>query len=287
MTDSSVPPVSNPDPTSSPEQKASEQKVSGQNSSIVGQRRHFYFNDNGQPAYQLHDLSGDDFLNPQPGDEFFHGEVHDQSVRTLAGMLQHHYRYSPTISVHLKPKLIWPEALLAQPMPDVVLMSHLSEPFRHRPILDLAAEQRAARAAGEASGEVTVRAIFEVTSPLLAEYDLETKRTLYARANVAEYWIIDTGLRPDQEQPHFTVVGYQLQEGTYAPIPANSENRWESPACRLWLSVSSDHQSFQLGDLRTGNPLPMPADDDDPSISAQGEATRRAQSIADQLKFSP
>lgn len=252
---------------------------------IVGQRNVFYFNDNGQPAYQSYDLTADDFMNPQAGDEFFHGETHDRAVRILASMLHYHYRYSPTVSTHIKPKIVWADASLAQPIPDVVLVNNLSDPQRHRPVLDLTAEKPAEQAIGPATEQVTLRALFEVTSSLLAQVDLETKQTLYARANVPEYWIIDTGLRPDQEQVNFAILGFQLQDGRYTPIPAQSNGRWESPTCRLWLAVSPDHQSFQLGDLRTGKAFPEPADEDNPSIAAQSEADRRAQSIANQLKL--
>src|SRR5688572_12548737 len=103
---------------------------------IVGHRRLFYFNDNGQPAYQSYDLTPEDFLNPHAGDEFFHGEIHDRSARILSSMLHYHYRYSPTASVHIRPKVVWPDAALAQPMPDVVVVNHLSDPQRQRPILD-------------------------------------------------------------------------------------------------------------------------------------------------------
>jgi Uma2 family endonuclease len=247
---------------------------------IVGQRRLFYFNDNGQPAYQVYELTAEDFLNPQPGDEFFHGELHDRSARILSSMVHHHYRYSPTASVQLKTKLVWPDPALAQPMPDVVVVNNLSDPQRQRPVIDFVAEQAASD-----EGEVSVRAIFEVTSPLLAEADLATKLALYEHAGVPEYWIIDSGLRPGNEQPFFTILGYQLQEGRYQPIAPKSENRWESKACRLWITLSPDQQSFQLGDLRTGAPFPILAEDDDPSISTQAEANRRAQSIADQLKL--
>jgi Uma2 family endonuclease len=166
-------------------------------------------------------------------------------------------------------------------MPDVVIVNNLSDPQRPRPILDLAAE----KSAGDSEGEISVRAIFEVTSPLLAEHILETKRLLYERAKVSEYWIIDTGLRPDSERVRFDIVGYLLHNDHYELIESKRAGHWESRGCRLWLAVSTDRQSFQLGDLRTGNAFPMPSDDDDPSISAQAEASRRAQSIADQLKL--
>jgi Uma2 family endonuclease len=246
----------------------------------VGQRRLFYFNDNGQPAYQVYDLTAEEFLNPQTGDEFFHGELHDRSARQLASMLQYHYRYSPSASVHIRPKVVWPDPALAQPMPDAVIVNNLNDSQRQRPILDLQAEQQAS-----VEGEVTLRAIFEVTSPLLAEVDLETKRALYERAGVSEYWIIDTGQRPQSDHAAYDILGYRLEGESYHPIAPTGDGRWESKACRLWLTVSADRQSFQLGDSRTGNALPIPSDDEDPSISAQAEADRRAQSIADQLKL--
>lgn len=250
---------------------------------IVGQRRLFYFNDNGQPAYQVYDLTVEDFLNPQTGDEFYHGEVHDRTVRVLANMLLYHYRYNPNNSVHIRSKLVWPDSTLDQPMPDIVIVSNLSDPLRQRPILDLVAEQ-----AASIEGEVSVRAIFEVTSPLLVNIDLETKRTLYESAGVTEYWIIDTGLRPEQgpgqQSVAFDILGYRLDGATYRPIQPVSKGRWESKACRVWLTVSSDRQSILLGDLRTGNAFSIPSDED-PSISTEAEASRRAQSIADQLKL--
>ncbi len=214
------------------------------------------------------------------GDEFFLGDVHDRCARQLAGMLLHHYRYSPVASVHLRPKLIGPDRSLPQPTPDVVVVNHLLEPHRSRPAIDLPLEQ-----AANSEGEVAIRAIFEVTSPRLADVVLETKRALYERLGASEYWVIDTGLRPEIAQPRLNIVGYELRDGVYQPIKPTSERRWESKACRLWLSVSDDRQSVQLGDLRTGKLLPMPADGEDPSISTQAEAARRAQSIAGQLKL--
>ena len=248
---------------------------------VVGQRKIFYFNDNGQPAYQIYELSAADFLNPQADDEFFHGEAHDRSVRLLSSMVHHHYRYSPTASVHIRPRIIWRDTSLDQPMPDVVVVNYLSDPLRLRPVLDLATEQDAPGV----EGEVSIRAIFEVTSPLLAAVDLEAKRALYERAGVPEYWIFDSGLRPEQDQVRFTINGYRLQDGRYQTFAPNAQGRFESKACRLWLAPSDDQSGFVLGDLRTGNPLPMPAEDDDPSISAQAEARRRASSIADQLQL--
>jgi Uma2 family endonuclease len=247
---------------------------------FVGQRRLFYFNDNGQPAYQVYALTADDFLNPQTGDEFFHGALHDRSARILASMLLHHYRYSPNTSVHIRPKMRWQDPSLAQPMPDVVIVNNLSDPQGQRPTLDLEAEQSASM-----EGEVAVRAIFEVTSPLLAEVDLEIKRTLYERAGVGEYWIVDTGMRSETDSTNFNLLGYRLEGDLYRPIEQTGDSRWESQACRLWFTISPDRQSFQLGDLRTGKALPIPSDDEDPAVSTQAEASRRAQSIADQLKL--
>jgi hypothetical protein len=248
--------------------------------SLIGQRRVFYFNDNGQPAYQVYDLTIDDYLNPQLGDDFFLGEAHDHFVRIVGGMLLYHYRYSPSASIHIRPKLIGSDRSLAQPIADVVVVNNLVEPQRPRPTLDLPQEEAAAT-----DGPVSLRAIFEVTAPLVADVILDTKRSVYERLGASEYWVIDTGLRFGADQLRLDVFGFQLREGTFQPIAPVGDRRWESKACRLRLEVSEDRQSLQLGDLRTGTPLPMPADDEDPGLSTQAEATRRAQSIAGQLKL--
>lgn len=251
----------------------------------VGERRHFYFNENGQPAYQIQELTSDDFLNPYPGDTFFHGELHDRIVRALGSLLRHHYRYSLNTSVQMQPKVLWPDPALAQPMPDVVVVSNLSDQLQPRATLDIAAEQAASQANPSIEGDVTIRAIFEVTSPQLAIIDLETKHSIYQRANITEYWIIDTGLRPESNQPAISIIGYRLQDGQYHPITPSALGRWESKVCRLWLATIAEAPYIQIGDLRTGAAYPPPADDENPIISAQSEANRRAQNIADQLNL--
>lgn len=234
---------------------------------VVGQRRVFYFNDAGQPAYRVYDLTAVDFLNAQPGDEFAHGEAHDRLLRRVGALLRYQHRFSPNVTVHLQPKLIWPDPTLDQPMPDMVLVNDLTEPLRHRPTLDLAAEG------------VTLRAVVEITSPLLADQDHTAKAALYAHAGVPEYWIIDPASGDAPPQLH----GYLLEGASYRPIAPNAEGKLESRACRVWFQVIDGE--VYLGDLRTGKPLPPPAEDDDPTLSAQAEAARRAQSIAGQLNL--
>jgi len=264
---------------------------------IVGQRRIFSFNAAGQPAYQEIDLTPADFLNPQPGDVFFHGDLHAQLVKRVGAYLRHHFRYSPSASVHLHTKLVWPDPILDQPMPDVAVINDLPDPHTPRPVIELGRDAP------------TARALFEVTSPLLATIDLTDKLARYARAAVPEVWILDTGLRPAQPTfnlgeapppppgrvfnlgeapppvPRLAWLGYQLVNGVYQPIAQEPSGRWVSPACRLWITLSHDADTFLMGDMRTGRPFPPPAEDDDPTLSAQAEANRRAQSIADQLNL--
>ncbi len=240
-------------------------------SPVVGRRRAFYFNDTGQPAYQVYDLLADDFMNPQLGDEFFHGDDHDRMVKRVGGMLRRQHRFSPTLTVHLHPKLIWMDATLDQPMPDIVLVSDLTEPLAHRPVLDLAAER------------ASVRAIVEITSPLLADQDFAAKTALYAKAGVPEYWIVDLGARPETGATALQVFGYVLEQGRYQTVTPGSDGAYPSRAIGVWFKV--EEGTVIIGDLRTGKPVPPPDDDDDPTIATQAEAARRAQSIAGRLKL--
>ena len=103
---------------------------------------------------------------------------------------------------------------------------------------------------------------------------------LYARAGVPEYWIVDP---PAQLGEAPQLQGFLLDNGAYRAAAPAADGRLESRACRVWFKAAAD--DVQVGDLRTGKPLPPPVEDDDPTLAAQAEASRRAQSIAGQLNL--
>ena len=223
-----------------------------------------------QPTYQTTPLTLADFLDPVPGDEFAHGDRHAQDVTRLAAALYVRHRLSPFVHVFVGPKLKWADGRRPQPAPDLVVVGEISEPDRPRAELDLAAEP------------VVVRAVIEVTSPLFAELDLVDKLRVYAAAGIPEYWIVDTGLRPDQSELRYTILGYRLDGDAYKPIAPDAQGNLISPVLRIALQVTADARDYVIADARTGRPIVADADAL-PNFGVRVEATFRAADIASKL----
>jgi Uma2 family endonuclease len=227
-----------------------------------------------QPTYTPIALSPADFLDPEPGDEFVQGDQHDRDVARLAATLHARHRLSPFINVLVGPKLRWADGRRPQPAPDIALVGEIADPERPRAVLDLAEEP------------VTLRAVFEVTAPLFAAGDLVDKLPIYAAAGIPEYWVLDSGLRPDHVDFAYTIVGYRLEGDIYVPISLGAQGSLTSPAARVRFQVAPDGRDFVVADARTGQFI-VPAADDMPGLAARAEAAFRAADIAAKLDLRP
>lgn len=235
---------------------------------LYGRRQVVRYDKTGQPSYSWHPLERADFLNPREGDEFAHGERHDQIVRTLRRLLRYRFRYNPATVVLSQVKLVWDRPDLAQPAPDLTIVTNVSEPERVRTVFDISSEQ------------TWPSCIIEVTSPLFAELDLVEKVAVYAQAGVAEYLIVDPCT-----QPQLAVLGYRLAGDSYAPIEADARGWLWSGANRVWLGVDAADNTVRIYDGRTSQPIVPDPEYDEGAAAARAEATFRAQSIAAQLDF--
>ncbi|HXF61434.1 MAG TPA: Uma2 family endonuclease [Caldilineaceae bacterium] len=232
----------------------------------VGRRQIVTQNVTAQPEYEEVALTAADFLNPQPGDEFFHGEQHDAAVKRLAAILRGLYRYSSFTAVLTGAKIIWLDPALPQPAPDLAVVARVTEPQRPRPTFNVSEEG------------ATPRFILEVTSPHLAEIDRVEKRALYAQAGVQEYFILDlVGNGP-------ALLAYRLEDGVYVPIAPDEQGRLYSAANKAWFMVGANGD-VQVIEARTGAVIEPPENADEPQAAAQVEAAWRAQSIASKLDF--
>jgi Uma2 family endonuclease len=249
---------------------------------VVGRRQIVTHTTTAQPRYTTQDLTPADFLNPQPGDEFFHGDSHAALVAYLARCFRHLYRYSPIVAVLVGAKLIWDDPTLAQPAPDITVVANLTDPQRLRDRLDIAAEG------------ARPRFILEVTSPALASLDLAEKVELYARAGVQEYFIVQPA--PDAQSTAATIIAYRLDQGVYQPLAPDTAGRVYSATNKVWFTADTPQtgaspdshgaHGLRLVEERSGRTLIPPDDhDDEPSAAAQVDATLRAQSIASKLNL--
>jgi Uma2 family endonuclease len=90
---------------------------------------------------------------------------------------------------------------------------------------------------------------FEVTSPTTRRDDVATKRALYARIGVAEYYLYD----PLAEYLHPAFQGYRLEDGEYRAIEPTEDGALVSEALGLRLMLVNDR--LELFDQTTGKRL--------------------------------
>ncbi|MCX6050011.1 MAG: Uma2 family endonuclease [Chloroflexi bacterium] len=246
-----------------------------------GRRQIIKYDKTGQPSYTYLPLTEADFLDPQPGDEFAHGDQHDQDVRRLRRIFQHLYRYNPLIGVFSQLKLDSHVEGEPQPAPDLMVVPNITEPDRPRTVLDVVAE------------ETRPRFVLEVCSPRLAALDLARKAAIYQQAGVAEYFIVDAGLRETASSPvdkntaacHYTITGYRLEQGAYVALTPEADGRIFSKTNKVWIGATPAGDDFIVVDQRTGEPVVPDAEYEDSPAAAHAESTFRAQSIASQLDF--
>ncbi len=246
-----------------------------------GRRQIINYDKTSQPSYTYLPLTQADFLDPQPGDEFIHGAQHDATVRKLRRIFQHVYRYNPLIAVFSRIKLGWNVEGLPQPAPDLMVIPNVTEADRPRTVFDIAEEA------------TRPRFVLEVCSPRLAALDLDKKAAIYQQAGVAEYFIVDAGLREtplaaEDKSPmvgHYTIIGYRLEQGHYVALTPDADKRIFSKTNKVWIGPTPTGDDFIVIDPRTGELVEPNAEYDDSPAAAHAESTFRAQSIASQLDF--
>jgi Uma2 family endonuclease len=113
------------------------------------------------------------------------------------------------------------------------------------------------------------KVIFEMTSPGTQQQDIETKKELYERIEVQEYWLFD----PRGEWIPEKLRGYQLQGEQYAPITDS-----KSIILNLTLNVEDKLIGFYRTD--TGEKLPFPVE----LASALQEETQARLAVEQQLE---
>jgi Uma2 family endonuclease len=93
-------------------------------------------------------------------------------------------------------------------------------------------------------------AVFEVTSRSTRREDLRTKRELYARLGVAEYFLYD----PEAEYLRPPLQGFQLVGATYLPMTPDEAGTLRSQQLKLDLRLDADGL-LQLYNISAGTRL--------------------------------
>jgi len=228
-----------------------------------GYRQVIVQNETAQPTYARQPLQPADFLDPREGDHFEQGPQHDGDVDKLVRILHYHHRHNQYVLVQSHLKLCWPELALPEPRADVAVL-----------VTSADATVPASRP----------RCIIEVTAPRFVAADLEQKPTIYARAGIAEYIIVDANQRTREEAGAYRILGYRLVDGAYQPIEPDERGRIHSAVNRVWIGPNAVGTDFVVTDARTGRPL-APAATIEQDRPAQTQGERRAQELGSALDF--
>lgn len=89
--------------------------------------------------------------------------------------------------------------------------------------------------------------VFEITSRKTRREDVRTKRDLYARLGVAEYYLFD----PEADYLRPALQGFQLTDGAYEPMVTDASGRLHSAALGLKMRLD-DEVRLELYDTVTG-----------------------------------
>jgi hypothetical protein len=89
-------------------------------------------------------------------------------------------------------------------------------------------------------------------SSRIRQTDLEDKVTLYRRAGIQEYLILDCQRRDHR----FRLIGYRLGPYGYQPIQADEESRLLSETTGLWFQVAPDGDHVLMFEYPSGRLLP-------------------------------
>jgi hypothetical protein len=129
---------------------------------------------------------------------------------------------------------------LSQAAPDIALVPNVKQKDAARGTFDVAQEG------------TRPCVVIEVMSPGSAVTDTDHKLTLYERAGIAEYFLIQPHI--ERELPYYSLHGYRLVKGVYRRIPAK-KRRLLSQTLQLWLELADQGRQVRVTEVATGQRL--------------------------------
>jgi Uma2 family endonuclease len=232
-----------------------------------GYRTIITYDKQGKEIYSYKPLTLDDFLDPEEGDLFMQGTLHNEDTDALKSIFRYLYQNGPDTAVFSDLKVLWGIEGLSQPAPDVMVVPNVQNPAQPRPAFDVSEEG------------VRPTFILEVVSPRYRQPDRDKKVAIYEQAGVQEYFIIDSWLQG--EQISYEVLGYRLQDGIYTQIQPNEQGWVFSEVNNVWLGVSEDKKRFFVIDGQTGERI-LTAEE---RAAAEAAARQQAEARIAQLEM--
>jgi len=220
----------------------------------------------GQEVYEQIPLTAEDLLNPQEDDQVPQRNEHFQPIVDLVGSLKTYYAKDPTMGVFGDLIMDWGIPGLSKSAPDIAIVPNVKQKDAARGTFYVAQE-------GTRPGVV-----IEVMSPGSAVTDTDNKLTLYERAGIAEYFLIEPHI--ERELPYYSLHGYRLVKGVYRRIPAK-KGRLLSQTLQLWFEVADQGRQVRVTEVATGRRLLTPIETEEARLAAEARADAEAKARAE------
>ena len=200
----------------------------------------FYFGFRVIPGtnYQVQPLTPEDFLDPQEGDHFMQGELHEEDTERVKSIFRLRYQKASNLKVFSDLKFQWGLPGLSEPAPDVAIVRNIQIKNNYRGTFKVLEEG------------TRPCFVLEVVSPNYVPEDRIKKVELYEKVGIPEYFIIDSRLFGNIVA--YEVVGYRLEGGKYAAIPRDERGWVYSQETDVWLGPTPERDSFVVVDGQTG-----------------------------------
>jgi len=224
-----------------------------------GYRTIIGYDDEGKSVFSYRPLTPDDLLDPEEGDVYMQGNLHEKDVDRLRGIFRYHLRNRENITIYSDIKIIWETGKSENPAPDVSIIADVRDPEKPRGSFCVPEEG------------TKPFFVLEVVSPRYRREDIEKKPEIYRRNGVFEYIIVDPGLKGNEIS--YTVSGYRLIGNRYVRMTPDDRKRIYSRTTDVWVGASESGDRLIVYDGKT-----------DEEILSDGERADKAETRADKAE---
>ncbi|MDM8550771.1 Uma2 family endonuclease [Desulfobacterales bacterium HSG2] len=228
-----------------------------------GYRTIIEYDEDGECVITYRPLTPDDLLDPEEGDVYMLGTLHNRDVERLRSIIRFRLRDREDMTVYSDLKMDWGVEDLPNPAPDISVIRNVRDPDRPRGVFYVSEEG------------VIPCFILEVVSPRYRNADINKKPDIYRRAGVSECFIVDPGLKDDEIS--YTIRGYKLIGNRYVSATPDTRGRFYSKLTDVWLGVSESGDRIIVIDGRTGEELLSDEERADKETEARQIAEARAE----------
>ncbi|MCP3965837.1 MAG: hypothetical protein GY718_05705 [Lentisphaerae bacterium] len=224
-----------------------------------GHRTVTEYDEKGDCRYRYRPLTPDDFLDPEEGDVYMEGNLHERDVDRLKSIFRFHLKDRENITVYSDLKIVWGIGGLNEPAPDISILKDVTDPEE-------------ARGAFHVIEEGTKPFfVMEVVSPRYRSQDVKKKPDIYRKAGVSEYIIADPGLK--RGKVSYTVSGYRLIGNRYVKMKPDSQGRIRSMTADVLVGTAESDTRLVVYNALTGE-----------EILSDDERAEQAENLAEQEK---